>query len=127
MDSLRIDKWLWATRFFKTRSLAAQAVAAGRVQVNGQRAKPARLVQEGDLLELALDACPRQLRVLGVPRRRGPAPEAAGFYRETEESAQRHARFQEQSRFERLTAPRFERRPDKRQRRQLSKLKGRET
>lgn len=127
MDSLRVDKWLWATRFFKTRSLAAQAVVAGRVQVNGQRAKPARLVQAGDLLELTLDASPRQMLVLGVPRRRGPAPEAAGFYQETEESVQRHARFQEQSRFERLTAPRPERRPDKRERRQISKLKGRET
>jgi len=124
MDSLRIDKWLWSTRFYKTRSLAAQAVSAGRVQVNGQRTKPARVVHEGDTLAIAIDACPREIQVLGLPRRRGPASEAAGFYQETEASQARRVQFQEQSRFERLSAPRPEKRPDKRARRQISRLRG---
>lgn len=124
MDSLRIDKWLWSTRLFKTRSLAAQAVSAGHVQLNGQRAKPARTVHEGDILEIAIDACPRELKVLGLPRRRGPATEAAGFYLETPASQARREQFLERSRFERLSAPRPEKRPDKRARRQISRLRG---
>lgn len=125
MDGLRIDKWLWATRFYKTRSLAAKAVAGGLVQVNEQRVKPARTLQEGDLLSVGSGPDTREIRVLGMPRRRGPATEAATFYEESEQSIVRREANREQRQLDRLSQPRPEARPDKRSRRQLNQLRGR--
>lgn len=125
MEGLRIDKWLWATRFYKTRSLAAKAVVGGLVQVNEQRVKPARTLREGDLLSVGSQPDIREIRVLGMPRRRGPATEAVTFYEETEQSIARREANREQRQLDRLSEPKPEVRPDKRSRRQLNQLRGR--
>ncbi|MDH3399417.1 MAG: S4 domain-containing protein [Chromatiales bacterium] len=125
MEGLRVDKWLWATRFYKTRSLAAKAVGGGLVHVNEQRVKPARTLQEGDLLRVGSQPDTREIRVLGMPRRRGPATEAATFYEETEQSIARREASREQRQLDRLSEPKPEVRPDKRSRRQLNQLRGR--
>ena len=81
---MRIDKWLWAARFFKTRSLAAQAVDGGKVSLNGQRPKPAKEVKTGDALEVRIGAFVFDIAVRALSEKRGPAPEAAKLYEETE-------------------------------------------
>jgi ribosome-associated heat shock protein Hsp15 len=80
MEEVRIDKWLWAARFFKSRSLAAQACAGGKVDVNEQSAKPSRGVRPGDLLHVTQPRVRRIVRVAAVSEQRGPAPEAAKLY-----------------------------------------------
>ena len=89
MERLRIDKWLWAARFYKTRSLAAQAVEGGKAKLNGERVKPARDVKPGDLVEVRSGELQWQVEVRAVSMRRGPAPEAARLYAETDESRAR--------------------------------------
>ena len=79
-DRLRVDKWLWAARLVKTRSLAAEAVKGGRVQVNGQRVKPSKEVGPGDRLEITIGQTRRAVVILGVAERRGPAKEAELLY-----------------------------------------------
>jgi ribosome-associated heat shock protein Hsp15 len=118
-DRYRIDKWLWCARFFKTRSVAAQAVTGGKVHVNGERVKPAHAVRVGDRISLSLQGADAEFDVLGLPVRRGPAPEAQSHYAETLESAERRARLKEQHRLADLSRPRSEGRPDKRDRRRL--------
>jgi ribosome-associated heat shock protein Hsp15 len=85
-DSVRIDKWLWAARFFKTRSLATEAVAGGKVEVNGERAKPAKLVKPGDEVRLRLGPYEHILMVRALGERRGPAAVAQSLYEETDAS-----------------------------------------
>jgi ribosome-associated heat shock protein Hsp15 len=85
-ERIRLDKWLWAARFTKTRALAVEQIEKGRIQVNGQAAKPAREVRCGDLLEMRLGDSPRTVKVLGVSNLRGPAPVAQALYQETAES-----------------------------------------
>ena len=85
-ERLRIDKWLWAARFMKTRSLAADAVKGGRVQVGGQRVKPSREIASGDHVQITVGHTRRTVVVLGVAARRGPAAEARLLYEETAES-----------------------------------------
>ena len=85
-DAVRIDKWLWAARFFKTRSAATDAVAGGRVHVGGARVKPARPVRVGDDIEIVAGAVRRTVVVSGLSERRGPASAAALLYEETPES-----------------------------------------
>lgn len=89
MDKLRIDKWLWAARFHKTRSLAADEIGKGRVEVNGQVAKPSREVQAGDLVTLKQGWDVRTVEVLGISAQRGPAPVAQALYQETADSVAR--------------------------------------
>ena len=86
MDRLRIDKWLWAARFYKTRSLACEAIDKGRVQVNGVAVKPARELKAGDMVQLRNGATIRTVLVQAISDRRGGAPEAALLYTETPES-----------------------------------------
>ncbi len=86
MTSIRIDKWLWAARFFKTRSLASRACELGRVEANGQNVKPAREIRVGDLLRVKNDSGEFQIEVLLLSEMRGPAPVAQTLYRETEAS-----------------------------------------
>ena len=86
IDRLRLDKWLWAARFFKTRGLAADEVERGRVRVNGQPAKPARELKAGDSVEIRQDAIWRVVQVLGLSMTRGPAALAQTLYAETPES-----------------------------------------
>jgi ribosome-associated heat shock protein Hsp15 len=83
---LRIDKWLWAARFFKTRSLASDAVEGGKVHLNGVRVKPAKTINLGDMLEIRIGSFRHVVAVCGLSGRRGPASEAAKLYEETAES-----------------------------------------
>lgn len=117
---LRIDRWLWCARFYKTRSAAAEAVKGGHVRVNGQRAKAARLVKVGDRLAVTRDETEYELTVAAIPARRGPAPEARCCYVESEASAERRRARAEEGAMERLgrRAP-TQGRPDKRTRRLL--------
>ncbi len=119
----RLDKWLWCARFFKTRSLAAQAVTGGKVHVNGGRARPAHDLRVGDRLALSIQGATAEIEVLGFPARRGPAPEAQSFYAETPESVARRTKLREQHRLADMSRPRPDSRPDKRERRQLSRIR----
>lgn len=87
--SLRIDRWLWCARFFKTRSSAATAVKGGHVRLNGQRTKPAKSVQVGDFIRIAKGTVVFEVAVTAIPTRRGPASEATQCYFESEESVQK--------------------------------------
>ena len=116
---LRIDKWLWCARFFKTRSMAADAVAGGKVHVNRERVKPARAVVAGDVLDITLGYDVVTIEVRAIPRRRGPAAEARDCYQETPASIARRERIREQRRLAALAAPQTEGRPDKHTRRAL--------
>ncbi len=118
----RLDKWLWCARFFKTRSLAAQAVSGGKVHVNGERVKPAHNVRVGDRLSIVINGADAEFDVTGLPERRGPAPEARTHYAETPESVSRREKLREQHRLAELTRPRPEGRPDKRDRRKLVRI-----
>lgn len=125
MTSVRIDKWLWAARFFKTRSLAARACELGRIQSNGQPAKPAREVRIGDKLRVINDSGEFQLEVLLLSEVRGPAAVAQTLYRETEESreARLKAAAERQANMQYDTAPAG--RPSKRDRRKIIQFRGR--
>jgi ribosome-associated heat shock protein Hsp15 len=118
----RLDKWLWCCRFYKTRSLAMTAITGGKVHLNAERVKPAHRVRVGDRLSLSLDGITAEFEVLGMPTRRGPAPEAQTHYRETAESAVRRTHLREQHRLAQLSRPQSDSRPDKRDRRRLMKM-----
>src|SRR6202035_2517936 len=96
--AVRIDKWLWAARFFKSRSLATRACELGRIEINGQGVKPARDVNPGDLLRIKNDGGEFQIEVLGLSEMRGPAPVAQTLYRETEASRELRVRLAEERR-----------------------------
>ena len=120
MDKVRIDKWLWAARFFKTRSTAAQAVAGGKVHLNGARIKPAKVVQPGDELHIRRGEQEFVVLVLAILDKRRPAKEAQLLYEETEESILQRQQHKEKKRLEaadRMYGP--VKRPDKRSRRQI--------
>jgi ribosome-associated heat shock protein Hsp15 len=122
-EGARLDRWLWCTRFFKTRGLATTAVKGGHVTVNGERAKPARAVRPGDWLEIVREQQRWRVEVLSIPARRGPAKDAATWYREDPDSRmQREARL-EQLRLDRQLAPGTDGRPDPRTRRRLREMK----
>ncbi len=119
-DKLRIDKWLWAARFFKTRALAVEAVESGKVTMNEARIKPAKTVGAGDMLVIRLGQYHFEIEVLGISNRRGPAPEAQKLYRETDESRARRAEIAELNKA--LPLPTFKGRPTKRDRREIERL-----
>jgi len=120
MDRLRIDKWLWAARFFKTRSLAAEEIGKHRVQVNGDIAKASREVKTGDMVSVRLGAVTRVVEVLGVSGTRGPAPVAQQLYQETAESIAANAAARDMRRMGSEPALSIEQgRPTKRDRRAL--------
>ena len=125
MFRVRMDKWLWAARFFKTRTLAARACELGRIESNGQAAKPAREVRVGDLLQVKNDSGEFQVEVLALSEMRGPAAVAQTLYRETEASRELRLKLAE----ERKTMPRLETwregKPSKRDRREIERLRGR--
>jgi ribosome-associated heat shock protein Hsp15 len=118
-ETIRIDRWLWAARFFKTRSLASEAVKGGRVKAGGERAKPSRDVGRGDRLEITVGQVRFDVEVLGVAPRRGPAKAAALLYEETPESRAAREAFAAQRKL--AQPPRFDQggRPTKRDRRRL--------
>lgn len=126
MDRLRIDKWLWAARFYKTRSLASEEIDKGRVLVNGVVVKPARELKAGDSVQLRSGQVTRTVTVLGLSDKRGPAPVAATLYQETEDSMAQRQQVAEQ---QRRLAPepaltQLHGRPTKRDRRDTEKLRG---
>jgi ribosome-associated heat shock protein Hsp15 len=112
---MRIDKWLWAARFFKTRTLAVQAIDAGHVSVNGERAKPAKPLKPGDVVLVRRAPFEHSVVVKGLSERRGPACEAALLYEETEESRARRTALAAEMKA--LPVPRFKGRPTKKTRR----------
>jgi len=120
--TLRIDKWLWAARFFKTRSLAATAVTRGKVRVNGDAAKPARVLKAGDMLEISRDRDVVEVIVMTVSAVRGPASEAAMLYRETQSSVDRRTLEHEARALLPARTPAPPKRPDKRARRELQRF-----
>lgn len=122
-DGVRLDRWLWAARFFKTRQLAAAACRGGKVDTNGQRAKPARVVQPGDTLVIQKEGQRFEVEVLAVAGRRLPATAAAGLYRESEQSIAARAEQAERQRTV-AAAVRYDRgRPSKRDRRIMDRAK----
>ncbi|HWQ53185.1 MAG TPA: RNA-binding S4 domain-containing protein [Bryobacteraceae bacterium] len=125
MTGVRIDKWLWAARFFKTRALASHACELGRIECNGLRAKASREVRTGDMLHVKTEGGDFEVEVLGVSDVRGPAAVAQTLYRETEASKEARQKLAE----ERKAMPHFdvfgEGRPSKRDRRDLDRLRRR--
>jgi ribosome-associated heat shock protein Hsp15 len=121
-DRLRVDKWLWAARFFKTRSLAADAVDGGKVHVNGERVKPAKTLKAGDALAIRIGPYAWNVVVLGLSDRRGPAPEAQKLYSEGEESRLARETVAAQVRAARPTNPLHKGRPTKKARRDIDRL-----
>lgn len=121
--SVRIDKWLWAARFFKTRSLARAAVQGGKVQLNEQRVKPARALNIEDVLSIQKGEERWVITILSLNDRRGPASEAQQMYSESDASRQEREARAEQRRLEREARGDRERRPDKRQRRQIIRFR----
>jgi ribosome-associated heat shock protein Hsp15 len=121
-DRLRIDKWLWAARFFKTRSLAAQAVEGGRVQVNGRRVKPAKDVKPGDELVVHIGELEWVIAVRALSARRGPAAEARKLYEEREENRARRQAIIDARKRSPEPALGMRGRPTKRDRRMLRRL-----
>ncbi|HYP13576.1 MAG TPA: RNA-binding S4 domain-containing protein [Bryobacteraceae bacterium] len=125
MTRVRIDKWLWAARFFKTRAIAARACDLGRIESNGQQAKPAREVRLGDMLRVKTDSGEFVVEVLILSEMRGPAAVAQTLYRETEEGREQRLKAAQ----ERKAMVDFgglpEGKPSKRDRRELDKMRGR--
>ena len=122
-ERTRLDKWLWAARFFRTRALAAEAVGGGRVHLDGQRVKPAREVKIGDRYEIRRGFERIDVVVTGLASRRGSASDAQQLYRETESSLARREVEREQRRLAALSRPRSDGRPSKRQRRQIHRFR----
>ena len=122
---VRIDKWLWAARFFKTRALAAKACDLGRIQSHGKEAKPAREVHLGDRLRVRTDSGEFEIEVLALSEVRGPAAVAQTLYRETEESKAARAQAAAERKALQEFAPLPARRPSKRDRRRIIQFRGR--
>lgn len=125
MNGVRVDKWLWASRFFKTRSLAARACALGRIQCNRVPAKPSRELRVGDVLQIKNEAGEFEISILILSDIRGPAAVAQTLYQETEESEKRRAKAAEERKAMPYVAGLREGRPSKRDRRDLSRFLGR--
>ena len=120
-DSMRLDKWLWCARFYKTRALAVDEIGRGRVLVAGASVKPAREIRPGDVVTVRRGAVARQVVVRGLSAQRGPAPVAQQLYEETAESIAQRAKIAEQRRFGTEPAQTLEQgRPTKRDRRRLA-------
>jgi len=120
---LRLDKWLWAARFFKTRALAAEAIDGGKVEVNGDRAKRSRAVHAGDRVRIRLGPYEHQVTVTGISERRGNAALAATLYVESAESRAAREHLAEQHRLARTAFDFGEGKPSKQQRREIRRLK----
>jgi ribosome-associated heat shock protein Hsp15 len=125
INEVRIDKWLWAARFFKTRSLAADAVNGGKVHVNGQRCKPGKDIKVGDLVSVTKEQFTWQIEVTDLNKQRRPAKEASLLYQEEDVSVvKRQQQIEVQKQQQALLAPsERERRPNKKQRRQIHRFK----
>lgn len=121
-EPIRIDRWLWAARFFKTRSLAAEAVAGGKVEINGARAKPSRNVRPGETLNIRKGPFEWTVIVRAVAKNRGSAPQARLLFDETEESVRKRAVAAAQMKFERPPEFALPGRPSKKDRRAMQRF-----
>ncbi len=124
-EHARVDRWLWAARFFKTRGLASEAIQGGRVKVNGVRAKPAKVVRAGDRVELRMGELTWVVVVKGIAEKRGSAAQAALLYSETKESRERRDLFLAQRRLAPVPGGDVRGRPTKRDRRRIESLRAR--
>jgi ribosome-associated heat shock protein Hsp15 len=125
MGPARIDRWLFGARLFKSRSLAADAVSGGKVHVNGARVRPSHGVRPGDLVSFTRGAVDFECQVVSIPERRGPAREALSCYTETGASRERREQHAQRMRLAAAMTPRPDERPDKHQRKELRRLRGR--
>lgn len=123
-EKVRIDKWLWAARFFKTRALASEAVNGGKVHLNGQRIKASRTVKLNDCYQIQRGFDRIEVVVLAISDRRGPAVQARTLYQETDKSLQTREKEAEQRKLARLQQPVFDHRPSKKERRKIRDLTG---
>jgi ribosome-associated heat shock protein Hsp15 len=121
-QQVRLDKWLWAARFFKTRALAAEAAAGGKVEINGERAKPSRIVRLGDCLCIRRGPFKWTVIIKDIARLRGPAPQAQQLYEETEESARQRVTAAAQLKLERPPEWVSFGRPSKKDRRAIARF-----
>ena len=122
-DGIRIDKWLWTSRFFKTRPLASDAVNGGKVHLNNQRVKAGRMVKTGDVLSIQKDSDLYELTITGINKTRRPAKEARLTYEESEDSRSRREQEQQIKKLASATRPMPKRKPGKREREQLRNFK----
>ena len=124
-DKIRLDKWLWAARFFKTRKLASEAISGGKVHLNGQRSKPGKEVKPGSQLRIHKEALEWNIEIVALCHYRRPAPEAQALYIEDEASIKKREQLAEQLRVIRSAEAAFEpdSRPNKRERRQIHRFK----
>ena len=125
MSTSRIDRWLFGVRLFKSRSLAAEAVSGGKVHVNDARVRASHTVKPGDLVSFNRGAVDFECHVTAIPERRGPAKEAVTCYTETDASRQRREQHAQRMRVAAAIAPRPDERPDKHDRKELRRLRGR--
>ena len=121
--SVRLDKWLWAARFYKTRNIARTMIEGGKVDYNGVRAKPSRTVEIGAKVKLLQGNVRKEVEILSISDFRGPASVAQLLYKETEESIVQRTKIQEQMKLRALLAPHPDNRPNKKERRELLELK----
>lgn len=121
--AMRLDKWLWAARFFKTRALAQKHIELGRVQVNGAKVKNSKIISAGDTIDLTLNSLPYKIKVLALNHQRRPAPEARLLYQEDMKTAELREQQKLLDQAGRASAAYPDGRPTKRDRRQIEKLK----
>jgi ribosome-associated heat shock protein Hsp15 len=122
-EGVRLDKWLWAARFYKTRAIAREMVEGGKVHYNGQRSKPSKLVELNAMLTLRQGNDEKTVKVLAVTEQRRPATDASQLYEETAESITKREKVALARKMNALTMPHPDRRPDKKERRDLMKFK----
>ncbi|HHG8774047.1 heat shock protein Hsp15 [Raoultella sp. BIGb0138] len=123
VEAIRLDKWLWAARIYKTRALAREMIEGGKVHYNGQRTKPGKVVEPGATLTLRQGNDERTLLVKGITGQRRPASEAVALYEETAESIEKREKMALARKMNALTMPHPDRRPDKKERRDLMRFK----
>lgn len=123
VEAVRLDKWLWAARIYKTRALAREMIEGGKVHYNGQRSKPGKVVEQGATLTLRQGNDERTLLVKGITEQRRPASEAVALYEETAESIEKREEMALARKMNALTMPHPDRRPDKKERRDLMRFK----
>jgi len=123
LEKVRIDKWLWAARFFKTRGLSKAAIEGGKVHADGKKVKPSKEISVGQLLIIRQSLDEKVIEVVGLSERRGPAPVAEALYRETPESIEAREKAAQQRKIIRGLDPSPETRPNKKQRRQIHRFK----
>lgn len=122
-DNIRIDKWLWTSRFFKTRGFATEAVNGGKAHLNGQRVKAGRMVKVGDVLAIQKNTDAYEVTILAINKTRRPAKEACLSYEESEQSRLKREKEQGMKKLVSATRPMPQRKPDKREREQLRRFK----